>query len=40
MLTRKNDCGHAQLAAQELGRKIADIVRPRYPVSWAALCGE
>ena len=31
---------HAQLAAQELGRKIADIVRPRYPVSWAALCGE
>ena len=31
---------HAQLAAQELGRKIADIVRPYYPVSWAALCGE
>lgn len=31
---------HAQLAAQELGRQIADIVRPRYPVSWAALCGE
>lgn len=31
---------HAQLAAQELGRKIADIVRPRFPVSWAALCGE
>lgn len=30
---------HAQLAAQELGRQIADIVRPRYPVSWAALCG-
>ena len=29
---------HAQLAAQELGRKIADIVRPLYPVSWAALC--
>lgn len=31
---------HAQLAAQELGRQIADIVRPRFPVSWAALCGE
>lgn len=31
---------HAQLAAQELGRKIAAVVRPRYPVSWAALCGE
>lgn len=31
---------HAQLAAQKLGRQIADIVRPRYPVSWAALCGE
>lgn len=31
---------HAQLAAQELGRQIADIVRPRYPGSWAALCGE
>lgn len=31
---------HAQLAAQELGKKIADIVRPCYPVSWAALCGE
>ena len=31
---------HAQLAAQELGRQIANIVRPRYPVSWAALCGE
>lgn len=30
---------HAQLAAQELGRQIADIVRPRFPVSWAALCG-
>lgn len=30
---------HAQLAAQELGRQIADIVRPRYPVSWAALVG-
>jgi thymidylate synthase (FAD) len=29
---------HAQLAAQELGRKIADIVRPLYPVSWTALC--
>lgn len=31
---------HAQLAAQELGRQIADIVRPHFPVSWAALCGE
>jgi thymidylate synthase ThyX len=31
---------HAQLAAQELSKKIADIVRPYYPVSWAALCGE
>lgn len=31
---------HAQLAAQELGRQIAGIVRPRFPVSWAALCGE
>lgn len=31
---------HAQLAAQELGRQIADIIRPRFPVSWAALCGE
>lgn len=30
---------HAQLAAQELGRQIADIVRPRYPVSWDALVG-
>lgn len=30
---------HAQLAAQELGRQIANIVRPRYPVSWAALVG-
>lgn len=29
---------HAQLAAQELGRKIADIVRPLYPVSWRELC--
>lgn len=28
---------HAQLAAQELGRKISDIVGSRYPVSWAAL---
>lgn len=31
---------HAQLAAQELGRQIADTVRPHFPVSWAALCGE
>lgn len=30
---------HAQLAAQELGRQIADIVRPLYPVSWEGLCG-
>ena len=29
---------HAQLAAQELGRKIADIMRPLYPVSWKELC--
>lgn len=28
---------HAQLAAQELGRKISAIVEPRFPVSWAAL---
>ena len=31
---------HAQLAAQELGKLIADIVRPLYPVSWAALTGK
>lgn len=31
---------HAQLAAQELGRQIANIVRPHFPVSWAALTGE
>ena len=30
---------HAQLAAQELGRLIADIVQPLYPVSWKALTG-
>ena len=29
---------HAQLAAQELGRQIADIVRPLFPVSWKGLC--
>lgn len=29
--------GHAQLAAQELARKIGDIVGPLYPVSWEAL---
>ena len=29
--------GHAQLAAQELGRKLDEIVGSRYPVSWAAL---
>ena len=28
---------HAQLAAQELGKKISDIVAPRFPVSWEAL---
>ena len=28
---------HAQLAAQELGRKIATIVEPLFPVSWRAL---
>lgn len=28
---------HAQLAAQELGKKISAIVQPRFPVSWAAL---
>jgi thymidylate synthase ThyX len=28
---------HAQLAAQELGRKLDEIVGSRYPVSWAAL---
>lgn len=30
---------HAQLAAQELGKKIAAIVAPLYPVSWEALTG-
>lgn len=28
---------HAQLAAQELGKLIAGIVEPLYPVSWKAL---
>lgn len=28
---------HAQLAAQELARKIGEIVAPLYPVSWKAL---
>jgi thymidylate synthase (FAD) len=28
---------HAQLAAQELGKLIADIVGPLYPESWKAL---
>lgn len=28
---------HAQLAAQELAKKISDIVGPLYPVSWEAL---
>lgn len=31
---------HAQLAAQELGRHIAAIMQPLYPVSWAALVGD
>ena len=30
---------HAQKAAQELGKKISDIARPLFPVSWAALVG-
>lgn len=30
---------HAQLAAQELGKKIAAIMQPLFPVSWAALTG-
>ena len=29
--------GHAQLAAQELAKKIADIVQPLFPVSWKEL---
>lgn len=29
--------GHAQLAAQEAAWEIAEIVRPRFPVSWAWL---
>jgi thymidylate synthase (FAD) len=29
--------GHAQLAAQELGKLIAGIVEPLYPVSWKEL---
>lgn len=29
--------GHAQLAAQELARKIEAIVQPRFPVSWSEL---
>ena len=29
--------GHAQLAAQELAKKIADIMRPLFPVSWQEL---
>lgn len=31
---------HAQQEIQELGKKIAAIVQPLFPVSWAALCGE
>lgn len=30
---------HAQLAAQELGRQIADIAQPLFPVSWGELVG-
>lgn len=30
---------HAQLAAQELGRKISAVVEPYFPVSWAELVG-
>lgn len=30
---------HAQLAAQELGKQIATIAQPLFPVSWAALVG-
>ena len=30
---------HAQLAAQELGKKISGIVAPLFPVSWEALTG-
>lgn len=29
--------GHAQLAAQELAKKIATIVQPLFPVSWGEL---
>lgn len=32
--------GHAQLAAQELAKQIANIAQPLFPVSWAALVGE
>ena len=28
---------HAQLEAQELAKKIAEVVEPLYPVSWLAL---
>ncbi|WP_315127339.1 FAD-dependent thymidylate synthase [Comamonas antarctica] len=31
---------HAQGAAQALGRQIAAIVQPLYPVSWEALVGD
>ena len=31
---------HAQKAANELAQQIADIAKPLYPVSWAALVGE
>lgn len=32
--------GHAQLAAQELAKQIANIAQPLFPASWAALVGD
>ena len=31
---------HAQAETSEVARQIADIVRPRFPVSWMALTGK
>lgn len=31
---------HAQLAAQELAKKITAVAKPLFPVSWTALVGE
>ena len=31
---------HAQAETSEVARQIADIVRPRFPVSWLALTGK